>query len=64
MRQIDPFIAGDAAGGGSVRPENGRAGDVFNPSTGQVQARVAFSTAADLDRAVVAAAAAQPGAAA
>ncbi|MGB3804682.1 MAG: CoA-acylating methylmalonate-semialdehyde dehydrogenase [Sphingopyxis granuli] len=61
MRQIDPFIAGDAAGGGSVRPENGRAGDVFNPSTGQVQARVAFSTAADLDRAVVAAAAAQPG---
>jgi malonate-semialdehyde dehydrogenase (acetylating)/methylmalonate-semialdehyde dehydrogenase len=61
MRQIDPFIAGDAAGGGSVRPENGRAGDVFDPSTGQVQARVAFSTAADLDRAVVAAAAAQPG---
>jgi len=61
MRQIDPFIAGDTAGGGSVRPENGRVGDVFDPSTGQVQARVAFSTAADLDRAVRAAAAAQPG---
>ena len=56
MRQIDPFIAGDAAGGGSVR-----AGEVFNPSTGQVQARVAFSTPADLDRAVALAAAAQPG---
>ncbi|MCW0198783.1 CoA-acylating methylmalonate-semialdehyde dehydrogenase [Sphingopyxis sp.] len=56
MRQIDPFIAGDAAGGGSVR-----AGDVFNPSTGQVQARVAFSTTADLDRAVAVAQAAQPG---
>ncbi|HEX2813589.1 MAG TPA: CoA-acylating methylmalonate-semialdehyde dehydrogenase [Sphingopyxis sp.] len=56
MRQIDPFIAGDAAGGGSVR-----AGEVFNPSTGQVQARVAFSTPADLDCAVAAAQAAQPG---
>ena len=60
MRQIEALIAGDAAGGGSARPETGRGGDVFNPSTGQVQARVAFSTAADLDRAVAAAAAAQP----
>ena len=60
MRQIEALIAGDTAGGGSVRPETGRGGDVFNPSTGQVQARVAFSTAADLDRAVAAAAAAQP----
>ncbi|MGV1681533.1 CoA-acylating methylmalonate-semialdehyde dehydrogenase [Sphingopyxis sp. NJF-3] len=60
MRQIEALIAGDAASGGSVRPETGRGGDVFNPSTGQVQARVAFSTAADLDRAVAAAAAAQP----
>ena len=61
MRQIDPFIAGDAAGGGSVRAGETRAGDVFNPSTGQVQARVAFSTPADLDRAVAVAQAAQPG---
>jgi malonate-semialdehyde dehydrogenase (acetylating)/methylmalonate-semialdehyde dehydrogenase len=61
MRQIDPFIAGDAAGGGSVRAQNSRGGEVFNPSTGQVQARVAFSTPADLDRAVALAAAAQPG---
>ncbi|MGV7123206.1 CoA-acylating methylmalonate-semialdehyde dehydrogenase [Sphingopyxis sp. 550A] len=61
MRQIESFIAGDAAGGGSVRPREARAGDVFNPSTGQVQARVAFSTPADLDRAVATAAAAQPG---
>ena len=60
MRQIEALIAGAAAGGGSVRPEAGRGGDVFNPSTGQVQARVAFSTAADLDRAAAAAAAAQP----
>jgi malonate-semialdehyde dehydrogenase (acetylating)/methylmalonate-semialdehyde dehydrogenase len=60
MRQIEALIAGDAAGGGSVRAENGRMGDVFNPGTGQVQARVAFSTPADLNRAVARAEAAQP----
>ncbi|MBA2921262.1 CoA-acylating methylmalonate-semialdehyde dehydrogenase [Sphingomonas sp. MAH-20] len=56
MRQIDHFIAGGAAGGASVR-----AGDVFNPSTGEVQARVALGTSIELDRAVAAAQAAQPG---
>jgi malonate-semialdehyde dehydrogenase (acetylating)/methylmalonate-semialdehyde dehydrogenase len=54
MRQIDPFIAG-GAGGGSTR-----VGDIFNPSTGQVQAHVAFSSVADLDHAVAAAQRAQP----
>ncbi len=38
-----------------------RAGDVFNPSTGQIQARVPFCTAEEVDRAVQAAAAALPG---
>ena len=55
MRQIDSFIAGSNSGAASTRH-----GDVFDPGTGQVQARVAFSTTADLDRAVAAAAAAQP----
>ncbi|RYE04270.1 MAG: CoA-acylating methylmalonate-semialdehyde dehydrogenase [Sphingomonadales bacterium] len=54
MRQIDQFIAGAAAGAAT------RFGDVFNPSTGQIQARVAFSSTADLDAAVAKAAAAQP----
>jgi malonate-semialdehyde dehydrogenase (acetylating)/methylmalonate-semialdehyde dehydrogenase len=59
VRQIEQFIAGGAAGsaGGSVSE---RFGDVFNPSTGQIQARVGFSTVADLDRAVTKAQAAQP----
>jgi len=55
MRQIDHVIAGGSAGAGAVRH-----GEVFNPSTGQVQARVGFGVAADLDRAVAAAQAAQP----
>jgi malonate-semialdehyde dehydrogenase (acetylating)/methylmalonate-semialdehyde dehydrogenase len=53
MRTIENFIVGGAGG-------SGRSGDVFNPSTGQVQASVAFATQADLDRAVAAAQAAQP----
>jgi malonate-semialdehyde dehydrogenase (acetylating)/methylmalonate-semialdehyde dehydrogenase len=56
VRQIDHFIAGGAAGGAPVR-----AGDVFNPSTGEVQARVSFGTNAELEPAVAAARAAQPG---
>lgn len=59
MRTIDHHIAGAAAtagGGGAART-----GDVFDPNTGQVQARVALGSAADLDRAVTAAQAAQPG---
>ena len=55
MRQIDHLIAGGA--GGSA----GRSGDVFDPNSGTVQAQVPLGTAADLDRAVAAAQAAQPG---
>ncbi|WP_174273917.1 CoA-acylating methylmalonate-semialdehyde dehydrogenase [Sphingomonas bacterium] len=39
----------------------GRFGDIFNPNTGQVQARVPLGTSADLDRAVAAAVKAQVG---
>ncbi|MGK6321925.1 CoA-acylating methylmalonate-semialdehyde dehydrogenase [Sphingomonas sp. DT-51] len=59
MRTIDHHIAGAAAtagGGGAART-----GDVFDSNTGQVQARVTLGSAADLDRAVAAAQAAQPG---
>ena len=54
MRQIDHLIAG---GGGRTAS---RFGDVFDPNSGQVQARVGLGDAADLDRAVAAAQAAQP----
>ncbi|WP_010544672.1 CoA-acylating methylmalonate-semialdehyde dehydrogenase [Sphingomonas elodea] len=55
MRVIDHVIAG-AAGAGATRHA-----DVFDPNSGAVQARVPLGTAADLDRAVAAAQAAQPG---
>jgi malonate-semialdehyde dehydrogenase (acetylating)/methylmalonate-semialdehyde dehydrogenase len=55
MRQIDHFISGGAGGTAS------RHGDVFDPNSGQVQARVGLGDAAVLDRAVAAAQAAQPG---
>ncbi|NOW47970.1 malonate-semialdehyde dehydrogenase (acetylating)/methylmalonate-semialdehyde dehydrogenase [Novosphingobium sp. SG751A] len=54
MRIINHFLAvGDA-------PAPSRVAQVFNPSTGQVQAHVALGDAALLDRAVAAAQAAQP----
>jgi malonate-semialdehyde dehydrogenase (acetylating)/methylmalonate-semialdehyde dehydrogenase len=49
------FIAGSRVPG-----QGGRFGDVFNPSLGEVKARVALAGAADVDRAVAAASAAQP----
>jgi malonate-semialdehyde dehydrogenase (acetylating)/methylmalonate-semialdehyde dehydrogenase len=55
MRTIDHFIAGQQHGGGA------RTSEVFDPNTGKVQATVALGTSADLDRAVAAAQAAQPG---
>jgi malonate-semialdehyde dehydrogenase (acetylating) / methylmalonate-semialdehyde dehydrogenase len=55
MRQIDHFIAGGGAAAASARTH-----DVFDPNTGQVQARVALGGQAELDRAVAAAQAAQP----
>jgi malonate-semialdehyde dehydrogenase (acetylating)/methylmalonate-semialdehyde dehydrogenase len=56
MRELTHFIDGAPVSGRS-----GRYGDVFNPNTGEVQARVALATAEELDAAVRAAAAAQPG---
>ena len=56
MRTIDHLIAGPA--GSAVGA--GRMADVFDPNTGSIQARVPLGTAADLDRAVAAAQAAQP----
>jgi malonate-semialdehyde dehydrogenase (acetylating)/methylmalonate-semialdehyde dehydrogenase len=55
VRIIDHYIAGHS-GGGSARQ-----GEVFDPNTGQVQAHVRFGTQAELDKAVAAALAAQPG---
>jgi len=55
MRIIDHLIAGHAGGGAA------RTGDVFNPNTGQVQAKVNLGAQADLEAAVAAAQKAQPG---
>ncbi|MET0336367.1 MAG: CoA-acylating methylmalonate-semialdehyde dehydrogenase [Caulobacter sp.] len=54
MRSIHHFVNGQALEGAS-----GRFGDVFNPNTGEVQARVQLATPAELDAAVQAAVAAQ-----
>jgi len=45
--------------GARVAGNSGRFGDVFNPATGEVRARVPLASAAELDAAVAAAAAAQ-----
>jgi len=54
-RTIPHFINGK-----TVEGKSGRFGDVFNPATGEVQARVALATRAELNEAVAAAAAAFP----
>jgi len=54
MREITHFIAGKA------RDHGARQGDVFDPNTGAVQAKVRFGTAATVDDAVAAAAKAFP----
>ena len=54
MRTIDHFI-----GGHSVAGASGRFGDVFDPNTGAVQARVQLGTLDELNRAVADSAAAQ-----
>ncbi|MFK3890964.1 CoA-acylating methylmalonate-semialdehyde dehydrogenase [Sphingomonas sp. NPDC079357] len=56
MRSVDHHIAGNAG----VPGADARTGDIFDPNTGQVQARVVLGTSADLNRAVAAAQAAQP----
>ncbi|MDF0542260.1 CoA-acylating methylmalonate-semialdehyde dehydrogenase [Sphingobium sp. H39-3-25] len=55
MRIISNFIGGQSKDAASTR-----LADVFNPSTGQVQAQVRLSDPADLDEAVANAVAAQP----
>jgi malonate-semialdehyde dehydrogenase (acetylating) / methylmalonate-semialdehyde dehydrogenase len=55
MREIGHFIAGRPTAGTS-----GRFGDVFNPALGEVTARVALASAAEVDRAVGIASAAWP----
>ncbi|MFN7303103.1 MAG: aldehyde dehydrogenase family protein, partial [Phenylobacterium sp.] len=55
MRQIHHFIDGAA-----VASASGRAGEVFNPNTGEVQARVGLGTPDELELAVQSALRAQP----
>jgi len=55
VRNISHFVNGAALAGAADR-----FGDVFDPNTGEAQARVAFASDADMDAAVRAAAAAQP----
>ena len=54
LREIDHFI------GGESYSSEGRSGDVFDPNQGAVQAKVKLGTAAELERAIEAAKAAQP----
>src|SRR5262249_24087180 len=56
MRDIGHFI-----GGKEVKGASGRSGDVFNPNTGEVQAKVPFASRAEVEQAIANAAAAQPG---
>src|ERR1700758_4694239 len=55
MREIGHFI-----GGKEVKGTSGRFGDVFNPNTGEVQARVALASKAEMEKAIANAEAAFP----
>src|SRR5580704_12004096 len=55
MREIGHFISGKPVAGSS-----GAFGEVFNPASGEVAARVALASSAEVDKAVAAAAAAWP----
>src|ERR1043165_6183423 len=55
MKSLTHFIAGQHVSGTS-----GRFGDVFNPATGEVQARVPFASREDMRKAVESALAAFP----
>ena len=55
MREIGHFI-----GGKTVKGTSGRFGDVFNPNTGEVQAKVAFASKSEVEHAIANAEAAQP----
>jgi malonate-semialdehyde dehydrogenase (acetylating)/methylmalonate-semialdehyde dehydrogenase len=56
MREIGHFVGGKSVKGASVR-----FGDVFNPNTGEVQAKVALAKHAEVEHAIANAEAAQPG---
>jgi malonate-semialdehyde dehydrogenase (acetylating)/methylmalonate-semialdehyde dehydrogenase len=56
MREIGHYV-----GGQSVKGTSGRFGDVFDPNTGEVQARVALASRAEVEAAIANAQAAQPG---
>jgi malonate-semialdehyde dehydrogenase (acetylating)/methylmalonate-semialdehyde dehydrogenase len=56
MREIHHFVDGK-----SVQGTSGRFADIFNPSTGAVQAKVSLATASELDAAVAKAVKAQVG---
>jgi malonate-semialdehyde dehydrogenase (acetylating)/methylmalonate-semialdehyde dehydrogenase len=55
MREIGHFISGKEIAG-----KSGRFDDVFDPNTGEVQAKVAFASRSEVEAAVAAAEAAQP----
>lgn len=56
MRDVQHFI-----GGKHVAGQSGRFSDIYNPNTGEVQARVALASTAEVDAAVASAQAAFPG---
>src|SRR5256885_7512457 len=56
MREIGHFV-----GGKEVKGTSGRFGDVFNPNTGEVQAKVAFASGAEVAATIANAEAAQRG---
>jgi malonate-semialdehyde dehydrogenase (acetylating)/methylmalonate-semialdehyde dehydrogenase len=55
MRNIGHFI-----GGKTVKGTSGRQGDVFDPNTGEVQAKVALASKSEVEQAIANAEAAQP----
>ncbi len=55
MQELTHYINGE-----HVKGTSGRFADVFNPATGEVQGRVPLADASEMDKAVAAAAAAQP----
>src|SRR6202034_2169678 len=55
MREIGHFV-----GGKEVNGTSGRFGDVFNPNTGEVQAKVALAKHSEVEHAIAIAEAAQP----
>src|SRR5262249_61834593 len=55
MREIGHFV-----GGKEVKGTSGRFGDVFNPNTGEVQAKVALAKHSEVEHAIAVAEMAQP----